>query len=214
VRAALFLVVVVLAACGARLDGGVAARPDAAVARNPDAAVDGTPDAPPMVADNACGVASDQGDLGMLAGAAGSQTQSSTTTQRVSFVDAVSPLTRDSATPDVVYVELWDGYGPFTGTAAQPGTFTIAGDDTDYDTCGVCVLMLADVANNTPTKLLLATSGTVTITSVGTATGQTTEATVTNASFVEISQVNNDYQPVVGSDCPSPISHVELRGTL
>lgn len=184
------------------------------MARTPDAAAQNTPDAAPMVTDNACGVASDQGDLGMLSGAAGSQTQSSTTTQRVSFVEAVSPLTASQATPDVVYVELWDGYGAFTGAAAHAGTFTIAGAETDYDTCGVCVLMLADVANNTPTKLLLATSGTVTITSVGTATGQTTEATVTNASFVEISQQNNDYQPVVGSNCPSPISHVELRGTL
>ena len=212
-RAAPFLVVL-LTACGARLEEGVAARPDAAVTRNPDGAVPNTPDAPPMIADNACGVASDQGDLGMLSGTAGSQTQSSTTAQRVSFVEAVSPLTAAQATPDVVHVELWDGYGAFTGTAAHAGTFTIAGDETDYDTCGVCVLMLADVTNNTPTKLLLATSGTVTITAVGTATGQTTEATVTNASFVEISQQNNDWQPVVGSNCPSPIAHVELSGTL
>jgi hypothetical protein len=211
---------VLLAACEARLGAGpdedMGLGPDASIARNPDAAPAPSPDATTAIADNACGVASDQGDMGMLAGSAGSQTQSSTTTQRVSWVQSVTPGTATQATPDFVEIELWDGYGAFTGTAAHTGTFTISGAETDYDTCGTCVLMFANVdANNTPAKMLLATSGTVTVTSVGTATGQTTQATVTNASFVEITLVQNtDYQTVTTSSCPSPIKNAQLRGTL
>jgi hypothetical protein len=219
VRTALCLVIF-LAACGARIggdDGPDQARPDASLTRSPDAAVQQQqPDAAPAtIADNACGVASTLGELGMLTGYAGSQTQSTTTTQRVSWVGSPTPATATTATPDLVEIDLYDGYGAFNGTAAHTGTFTISGAETDFDTCGVCVLLLANISNNTPAKWMLATSGTVTVTSVGTATGQTTQATVSNASFVEITQLSDQtYQNVAGSTCTSPISHVDVRGTL
>jgi hypothetical protein len=172
-------------------------------------------DAPAVAMDNACGIASDQGNLGTLTGTAGSQPQASGSTQRVSWVSAATPTTATTAAPDFVVVELWDNYGAFAGGAARTGTFTISGAETDYDTCGVCVVMAANVTNNTPTKLLLATAGTVTVTSIGTAAGQMTQATVSNASFVEIAEVpNQGFQTVMGSNCTSPISSGELRGTL
>ena len=216
VRPALLLVFLV--ACSARLgsgEGGMqddddGVRPDAAIVQSPDAAVQ--PDAPPAVVDNACGVATMQGNLGNLTGQAGVANQG-TTTQRVHYVGAATPLTATSATPDIVVVELWDNYGAFAGGVARTGTFTISGNETDYDTCGVCLLMFANVTNGTATKLLLATSGTVTVTSIGTAAGQTTQATVSNASFVEIVD-NQGYQQVAGSNCPSPISNAGLSGTL
>ena len=68
--------------------------------------------------------------------------------------------------------------------------------------------------NNTPAKLLLATAGTVTVTSIATAAGETTEVDVANASFVEITYVQDQgYQSVTTSSCPSPIAHATLRGT-
>ena len=168
-----------------------------------------------MIAQNSCGVAANQGDLGTLTGFAGSQTQTTMTTARVSWVGSATPDTATQAKPDVVYIELWDGYGPFANTTAKPGTYTISGAETDWDTCGVCVLTLADVdANGNATKYLMATAGTVTVTSVGTATGQTTQATLTNASFTEITLVNQDYQAVAGSTCTSPISHAAISATL
>lgn len=206
------LCLLVLVACQAQI-GGIEADigPDAAVQQRPDAA-ESQPDAAAIV-DNECGVASSQGDLGSLIGTVGVGAQDGTGTQ-VHAVSAVTPQSAMQTTPDVVLVELWDGYGVFAGGAARTGTFAITGDETKYDTCGVCVLVLANVANDVPTKLLLATAGTVTVSSIAAAAGQTTQVTVTDASFVEIALVaDQGYQPV-GSTCPSPISRGELRGTL
>jgi hypothetical protein len=220
VRAALSLVLL-LTACGAQLgddDGSHSVRPDALQNnRTPDAgSSQPQPDAAPMVTDNACGVASTLGDLGILTTGsfAGSQLQSGSTTDRVSYVGAPTQATSAQATPDDVYIELWDNYGVFAGGHAKTGTFTISGVETDLDTCGLCVMILANVSNNTATKTMLATSGSVTITSVGTASGQQTKAIINNASFVEVQNVNNDYVPVTSSNCTSPISHAEVRGTL
>jgi hypothetical protein len=222
VRAALSLVIL-LAACGARIGGDDSsddnnARPDASLTRSPDAGQQQQqqPDAAVMtVQDNACGVAQTQGDFGTITGYAGQQLQDGSTTQRIRWVGSATPSTIQSATPDHLYVELWDGYGPFNGGSARTGTFTITGADTDLDTCGICVLMLANVSNNTPSKTMIATSGTVTITSVGTNAGQTTQVTVTNASFVETQFVTNQgYNNVTTSNCTSPISNANVKGTL
>ncbi|HUS30203.1 MAG TPA: hypothetical protein VMZ53_16965 [Kofleriaceae bacterium] len=214
------VLVCLLAACGARIGGDDSddnsARPDASISRSPDAGMQQQqPDAAPVVMDNACGVAQNQGDLGNLTGFAGTQLQDGSTTQRIRWVGSETAATANQASPDVLYVELWDGFGAFTGGAARTGTFTISGNETDLDTCGVCVMMLANVTNNTPAKTLVATSGTVTITSVGTTAGQMTQATVTNASFTEVTcNQTNGCTNVAGSTCTSPISHGDVRGTL
>ena len=219
-RVALSLVVL-LAACGAQLgdDDSVHGntRPDALQNRALDAGTQQPqPDAAPTNPDNACGVATTLGDLGTLTTGsfAGSQLQSGSTTQRIDYVGAPTQATAAQATPDFVYIELWDNYGVFAGGAAKTGTFTISGVETDLDTCGLCVMILANVSNNTATKTMLATSGSVTLTSIGTATGQMTKATITNASFVEVQNVNNDFVSVTGSNCTSPISHAVVSGTL
>lgn len=188
-------------------DNGLA--PDAALAPTPDA----TP-TPAAVVDNACGVATDHGDLGTIAGQARSALQEGSTTQRVGTVSTLIPQTDAQAAPDYIVVELWDNYGVFAGGAARTGTFQLTGNEANYNTCGVCLVQLANVTNNTAAKLLLATSGTVTVTSVATATGQTMQVSVSNASFVEIAATDTGYQTVAGSSCPSPISNVGLSGTL
>lgn len=186
--------------------------PDAAVIVTADAQVDA---APVQVADNTCGVASTHGDLGTVAGQARSAVQEGTS-RRVGIVSAATPATAAQAAPDVIVVQLWDNYGPFAGGAARTGTFQLTGTELDYDTCGVCVLQLANVANNTPAKLLFATAGTVTVTSVGTTAGQTIQLSISNASFVEIVEdtINGGYRSVAGSTCTSPITNVVLSGTI
>jgi hypothetical protein len=213
-------VLLLIAACEARLEGpGTLDReglgPDAAVVtQGPDAAIAQPDAAPAVAADNACGVASTQGNLGTLMGQS-SVAQQGTTTSMIYSVGADSPLTANQMARDVIYVELWDGFGAFAAGPARTGTFTISGDETDYDTCGVCVLVLANYANNTAAKMLAATSGTVTVTSIGTAAGQTTAVTLTNISFTEIAlQADQTYQAVAGSTCTSPISNAALSGTL
>lgn len=212
---------VVVAGCEASLGGTAQGgsrgddplRPDAGMASG-----DARPllDALPMAAaDNACGVASDHGDLGTLSAFAGAEAQG-TTTSLTHWLEAPTPATASQATPDLVVIELWDGYGPFAGGVARAGTFTISGAETDYDTCGVCVLIAANVTATGASKLLFASAGTVTVTSVGSTAGQTTQATLSNATFVEISldQATGTYSPVAGSNCPSPITRTELRGTI
>jgi hypothetical protein len=167
------------------------------------------------VADNACGVSSSYGALGMLTGEAGNVLQQNSTTARTHYVQVPTPSSAAQTARDYVIIELWDGFGAFGTAAARTGTFTLTGDEADYDTCGICVLLAADVGTSGATKLLLATSGTVNITSIGTATGQTTQATLTNASFVEISyDANTGYNAVAGSNCPSPITSSTVSGTL
>lgn len=217
----LLLAVPLLAGCEASLGGASGNEQRGPQALQPDAgtaaadAATPTADAPVAAVDNACGVASDHGNLGMLTATAGSVAQSGSTTLRTHYLDAPTPATATQTTPDVLMVELWDDYGAFAGGPARTGTFTLAGNETDYDTCGVCVLLAANVAANVPSKLLLATAGTVTVTSIGTGTGQTTQATITNATFVEIAfDQTAGWQTVAGSTCPSPIANAVLRGTL
>lgn len=216
---ALALVLALAAGCEASLGGpGEQRGPQALQPDAETAAADAAPslpDAPAVAADNACGVASDHGDLGMLTATAGSVLQNGSTTARTHYLDVPTPATATQTTPDILTVELWDDYGVFEGGAARTGTFTLTGDEADYDTCGACVLLAANVAANVPSKLLLATSGTVTVTSIGTATGQMTQATITNATFVEIAfDQTAGWQTVAGSACPSPIANAVLRGTL
>lgn len=207
------LVLPLLIACEARLgpakggSDGADTRPDAravvdAAGQHLDAS---------MSADNECGIAMNQGDLGVMTGTAGAQPQGDTTAQTY-FVVAPTSLTVTQQIPDILYVELWDGYGAFANGTAHTGTFTISGDETDYDTCGVCVLMGANFANNTPAKLLLANTGTVTVTSIATAPGETTEVEITNASFVEIEYDPDRGYETESSSCASPIMHGVLRG--
>jgi hypothetical protein len=219
VRPALLLVLlVVLTACSARLGSGgsesVEIGPDARTATESDAAPASGLDGSAVAANNACGVALVQGDLGSLSGEAGIDPQE-TGTDNIYYIQVETPLSASDPAPDVVLVELWDGFGGFTGGKVRTGTFPITGEDLDYDTCGICVLMLADVANNTPAKLMLATAGTVTITSVATAVGQKTQLSVADASFVEIEDVpNQGFEPVADSSCASPISNVVLADTI
>jgi hypothetical protein len=71
------------------------------------------------------------------------------------------------ATPDVLEIELVNGYGVFAD-GFKPGTFTLAGDEVDYGTCGLCVRLLSrvDPATWEASQYYMATGGSVTLTSV------------------------------------------------
>lgn len=67
---------------------------------------------------------------------------------------------------DDFFVRLVAGNGAFAGGAIRTGTFAIAGADADFNNCGVCTNIIADiVAGVGPTKFYYTTAGTVTITS-------------------------------------------------
>ena len=177
----------------------------------PDAAA--LPDAAPAVApDNACGVASTLGDLGALAATAqiGAQGDSGL---RIYSLGAPTPATAQTATPDVVYIELWDNYGVFANSVAQPGTYVIAGAELSYATCGVCVFALADFAEmGGPARILQATAGTVTVHAVATGPGAPLAVEVQGVQFQEVDAAM--FQPVPGSTCTSPLAHGRLDGVV
>jgi hypothetical protein len=148
-----------LGACGG---GGGGSSPDA---RQPNNTIDAraTIDAPPSVG---CLAASSYGAIepGQQAIAQGGPPPT--------MINMFGALNQDS-TPDFISLELWKGYGPFGDTTNPtdivPGTYTISGDETQYATCGVCILVLTDFDPNTMMVAgtpYLASSGSVTITSV------------------------------------------------
>ncbi len=70
-------------------------------------------------------------------------------------------------TGDVLSLQLYRGFGVFSG-GITTGTFAIAGQELDYATCGLCVLVYSDVVlpSGMPGQVYLATGGEVILTSV------------------------------------------------
>ncbi len=168
-----------LAACGGDDDGGGADRmeiPIVDAGELPDTAP--TPDTGPVP----CIVEADQGALGVAMGTALQADQSSPMTPGDKVLQFSTQLNQD-ATPDVLIISLWDGYGAFAGATAAPGNYTISGAEASYQQCGVCVWIFADVdAAGDPAQIYQASSGTVDITSVaGNFTGS-----ITNVDFRHI----------------------------
>ncbi len=65
-----------------------------------------------------------------------------------------------NADPDLIQVELYNGFGVFAGGIA-PGTYTLAGDELNYSTCGACVRLFTETDDD-----YFATGGTITVTQV------------------------------------------------
>jgi hypothetical protein len=67
---------------------------------------------------------------------------------------------------DVYQLELWTGVAPFAGPIV-PGTYAIEGAQTDYATCGLCLLLMGDTDEaGFARQQYVADSGVVTIDSV------------------------------------------------
>jgi hypothetical protein len=141
-----------------------------------DSSSTSTVDAPGAMADAydtaQCLIQGDYGDAGALTGTAGSAQGATTVT-----------VTLDAGPPrDTFFIRMVPGNGAFTGGVA-PGTYTISGADADYNTCGLCVHIIADIVSGQgPTKFYFADSGTVTLT----ATTPPISGSVQNLHFNEI----------------------------
>jgi len=61
------------------------------------------------------------------------------------------------------------------------GTFTLAGDDLGFNTCGACLNIVADIGNTGPAKFYFATAGMLTLTST-----QPPAGSITNVTFAEV----------------------------
>jgi hypothetical protein len=108
---------------------------------------------------------------------------------------------------DFVQLELWPETGAYTG-AVTTGTFTIAGADLVYETCGVCGRGMGDKGDAAQREYFQQT-GSVTVTSIGTA-GQTLAATLTN---VDLVVVDFAHRPLAGG-CTTNVANLTISGTI
>jgi hypothetical protein len=73
----------------------------------------------------------------------------------------------DDLLPDFFQIEVYGNTTQFPGLP-ETGTFEISGENAQYTSCGVCVLLLADVdGDGIAGQTYLATSGSVTLTQTG-----------------------------------------------
>jgi len=124
------------------------------------------------------------------------------------FIGYQGTLNAD-ASPDVLDIELYKGFGVFTTGEIRTGTYTITGDEANYATCGVCVLLLADVntTSGAPGSLYMATGGTVNITSVS----PNITGTLSNMTFVHVDIDSTTFQSTPNADnCPSAITSLSF----
>jgi hypothetical protein len=185
------------AACGGGGGGGDdTVQPDAEVVDQPDAEV-------PHV----CDVEASLGTPTLTDPAAQSQGTAATPD-----VEAGFGLLNGDAMPDVFQLELYKGFGVFTGEIV-PGTYTIAGEELNYSTCGVCPRIFANVntADGTPTQQFYATGGTVTITAI------TPNLTFTadNLTFEEVTIDETTFVSTpVPNGCDSSITSLSFDATV
>jgi hypothetical protein len=210
--------VLATAACGGG-DGEPDSRPAADARQNADApppvpdAPPPVPDAPPPIPDSApppdATICLATADYGAATGTGDNATHD----QANDFYNMSSAINAD---PDAWVLQLYAGFGPFTGGAVTTGTFAIAGDDTNFATCGVCGLIAADVpASGTveitdPERWYLAQSGTVTITSLS----PNLTGTVTNLVLAHVTLDSATGASTVVGDCTSTIGTLSFNAPV
>jgi hypothetical protein len=155
----------------------------------------------PVVPDQAgvvCSAVADHGALGVGTGQGSSDT--GTSGEAMVFWDG---LLNNDTNPDAIAVELYGGAGVFASNPQlKTGIFELTGDELNYATCGLCVLLytdLMDVSGTTrPTDFYMATGGTVTLTSVN----GNIKGSLSNVTFEHVTIDNATFQ----SSATSPSS--------
>jgi len=145
---------------------------DVPVDRPPDVTPDVTPDITPDITPDTGTCTHDYGTL--------------TITEALCQSDGTSYIYQgvyegSSTTPPVAVlgVETWPDFG---GPSA-PGSYTF--NDTNYDSCGLCGIVMTGCTETACEKSFLITSGSITITELG-AVGGNFAATVSNLSGIEV----------------------------
>lgn len=120
-----------------------------------------------------CLIQGNYGSLGQITGTAGNAQGATTAT----FVLDPGPPGKDD-----LFFRFVAGRGAFAG-GIMPGTYPISGVDTDFNNCGLCTNLIADIIPmQGPSKFYFVASGTVTLTTV---TAPIT-GSVSNLRFIEV----------------------------
>jgi hypothetical protein len=112
-----------------------------------------------------CYVDESLGDLGLMDLAEASQVNQSGSMGALKVYRLNADLNADEEY-DVLSLQLWDERGAFVGPA-EPGTYTIGGEETNFNTCGVCATVLGNIVPMQGARqFYIAQSGTITIDSI------------------------------------------------
>jgi hypothetical protein len=114
---------------------------------------------------------------------------------------------------DLLFVELWDGFGAFSGGQIAPGEFTIEGAEANLADCGVCIYAYGDAQSAggqvTIAKQYMAASGTVTVDAAGTRAGNDITGNFTGSiSGLTMIEINQDTGEPVSGGCETAIQSV------
>ena len=109
------------------------------------------------------------------------------------------------AAPDVeLSIDLWDGYGAFADGSAAPGDYSIAGEDTDPASCGLCIELAMTVGE--VTHRMAASGGSLSLASVAERLAGSGET----LSFVEV----DDSGDSIEGGCKASIDRVVFDAPL
>lgn len=167
----------------------------------------------------ACTVStSDFGALGAIEGAA--QLEVDPKNASIYSVTVSAPLQAAFPT-DVLSVEFYTGYAPFgtqeAPTPIVPGTYALTGDLLSYETCGVCVRVTTNVVEDESSvgDDYMVTGGTVTVSAVGDAPGETLTFAVSDLQFRHVVIDPESYETTpVDDSCTTAISDAAFTGIV
>ena len=149
-----------------------------------------------------CGVTPTLGDIGDPGGDA----SLGSTNDPTQYVQYLANLNAD---PDQVLIALYSDLGAFAG-GLSTGTFPLVGDEVQFRTCGLCVLLFADVSSGVPAGYYMATGGTVRLDSV---TG-TISGSLENVTFAHVNIADDFTSTLVGDGCDSIITSATFSAPI
>jgi len=194
------------AACGGSDNDDSPVLPDAAAGS--DAAID----AP---AQRTCSIGSDLGTPAGLTFVAEELNQNDPESPDATFVRILA-VTDQGPPLDAINIQLWPGFGPYDPVIVTDPV-TITGDETSFYTCGACALLIGDADPMTGASMqdFVASSGTMTITTVGATVGETVAGTLENAVFREVTfDDDNQAQTDVPNGCTVNLASVAFSATI
>jgi hypothetical protein len=193
-------------------DGGA----DLSTTSLPDLSMEGndTPDfatgsKPDLSMPSACGAPSTFGSVGTVTGTA----QSGSLMSGDQFVTWQGPL-NTSTLPTMLSVQLYANSGAFAGSSTlKTGSFPISGDELNYRTCGVCVLVFTNynTSDGSFDESYMATGGTVNVTSVS----GSFAATVSNVRLQHVTIDGDTFESTPEPDmCKTAVTSASFNDTL
>jgi hypothetical protein len=156
------------------------------------------------------------GDKGALTGGA---TFASNAQNPAIYRIAMQAALEGAAPTDALFIDFFTGYTPFgtsaAPTAVVPGTSQLTGEQLDFETCGVCVTVATNATDTGYDDDYMVTGGTVTVTAVGDAVGETLTLSVSGLQLEHVTiDPMSGATTSVGDGCTTSITNGTFTGMV